>query len=87
MKISRSLLIAGAFAMAGLSNFAAVDGWLAWRGPEQNGVSHEKGLPDTVDPSKPLWTAPFPGQSTPVIANGAIYLRSDAYLYCIGSKQ
>ena len=29
---------------------APAKGWLAWRGPEQNGYSRETGLPDTVDP-------------------------------------
>ncbi len=49
-------------------------GWLNWRGPQQNGTSLETGLPDTVDPSHPLWMADLPGQSTPVIANGKIYI-------------
>src|SRR5690349_19104637 len=74
MKISASLVLAGAVALGGLSNFAAVDGWLNWRGPHQSGSSDEKGLPDSVDPSHPLWTASFPGQSTPVIANGKVYI-------------
>ena len=49
-------------------------GWLNWRGPQQNGTSTETGLPDTVDPQHPLWLANFPGQSTPVIANGRVYI-------------
>ena len=53
---------------------AAVTGWLAWRGPDQNGTSRETGLPDKVDPAKPLWRASFPGQSTSVIANGKLYI-------------
>ena len=51
-----------------------VKGWLAWRGPEQCGVSRETGLPDKVDPKNPLWRADFPGQSTPVIANGRLFI-------------
>ena len=53
---------------------AAVQGWLNWRGPKQNGTSTETGLPDTIDPKQPLWVADFPGQSTPVIANGKLYI-------------
>ena len=53
---------------------APVKGWLAWRGPNQNGTSAEKGLPSAIDPKKPLWTAEFPGQSAPVIANGKLYI-------------
>ena len=52
----------------------AVTGWLAWRGPAQNGTSPETGLPDKVDAKAPLWTADFPGQSTPVNANGRLYI-------------
>lgn len=76
MKFSFSnlLALAGVAVCAQLSNFAAVDGWLNWRGPNQNGFSEEKGLPDKVDAEKPLWTANFPGQSTPVIANGKLYV-------------
>ena len=51
-----------------------VNGWLSWRGPDQNGTSRETGLPDTVDPQHPLWTANVPGQSTSVIANGKLYI-------------
>lgn len=52
-----------------------VHGWLAWRGPQQNGMSLEKNLPDKI-PNKEaaLWVADFPGQSAPVIANGKLYI-------------
>ncbi len=53
---------------------AGVSGWLDWRGPLQTGVSLEKGLPDKVDTKSALWTADFPGQSAPVIANGKLYI-------------
>jgi outer membrane protein assembly factor BamB len=53
---------------------AAATGWLNWRGPNQNGASAEKNLPDTLDAAKPLWTADFPGMSTAVAANGKIYI-------------
>src|ERR1700733_13986530 len=52
----------------------ASSGWYDWRGPFQTGVSLEKGLPDKIDVKKPLWTADFPGQSAPVIANGKLYI-------------
>jgi len=53
---------------------APVTGWLNWRGPEQTGVSRETGLPGTVSVSDALWVADYPGQSTPVIANGRLYI-------------
>ena len=51
-----------------------VQGWLDWRGPLQTGVSLERGLPEKVDAKTALWTADFPGQSAPVIANGKLYI-------------
>jgi outer membrane protein assembly factor BamB len=51
-----------------------VRGWLNWRGPQQNGTSTEKNLPDKVDPRKSLWVQNFPGASTPVVANGKLYI-------------
>ncbi|MBI3874975.1 MAG: PQQ-binding-like beta-propeller repeat protein, partial [Verrucomicrobia bacterium] len=56
------------------SSAAPAKGWLAWRGPQQNGTSLEKNLPDSIDVKKPLWVADFPGQSAPVIANGKLYI-------------
>ena len=56
------------------SGAAPVTGWLAWRGPEQTGVSRETGLPDSLGASNLLWSADFPGQDTPVIANGRLYI-------------
>jgi len=52
----------------------SVNGWLGWRGPEQAGVSRETGLPETVAVSNALWVADYPGQSTPVIAGGRLYI-------------
>ncbi|MDB6124312.1 MAG: hypothetical protein JWQ71_3305 [Pedosphaera sp.] len=62
-----SLLLSSTYA-------APVEGWLSWRGPQQNGTSLETGLPDTVDVEHPLWAANIPGQSTSVIANGKLYI-------------
>ena len=56
------------------SKVSGVQGWLDWRGPQQTGVSVEKGLPEKIDAKAALWTADFPGQSSPVIANGRLYI-------------
>src|SRR5262245_16748160 len=54
---------------------AAAGGWFDWRGPQQNGTSLEKGLPDTWTPggANSLWEIPLSGGGTPVIANGRVY--------------
>src|SRR5688572_25406537 len=69
-----ALLLASAVAFPTQLQAEPVRGWLAWRGPEQTGMSRETGLPDKVDPKNPLWRAEFPGASTPVIANGKLYI-------------
>jgi outer membrane protein assembly factor BamB len=53
---------------------AAVDGWLNWRGPDQNGVSRETGLPDKISEKDALWSVDFPGASTAVVAGGHVYI-------------
>jgi outer membrane protein assembly factor BamB len=63
-----------ALSVAAAAQAEPVKGWLAWRGPEQTGVSRETGLPDKLGPENLLWTASFPGQDTPVIANGRLYI-------------
>jgi outer membrane protein assembly factor BamB len=71
--VAAGCLLAPAFTSS-ITHAAPVNGWLNWRGPEQIGMSRETGLPDKVDPKNPLWLADFPGQSTPVIANGKLYI-------------
>lgn len=67
---------AAVFLLAGLITAnAEVAGWLSWRGPEQTGVSREAGLPSSIESAEDaLWVAEFPGGSTPVIANGRLYV-------------
>ncbi len=51
--------------------------WVHWRGPEQNGVSREKDLPDKFDPASGenvIWKAPYGGRTTPIVLNGRVYL-------------
>src|ERR1041384_7368128 len=71
-----SILVGAVFAGAAVSFSARAEvrGWLDWRGPNQNGFSAEKNLPDKIAAKDALWTADFPGASTPVIANGKLYI-------------
>ena len=45
--------------------------WTAWRGPLQNGVSLETGLPSNV--ASELWRLPFGGRSTPTVFDGRVF--------------
>ncbi|MCU0703198.1 MAG: PQQ-binding-like beta-propeller repeat protein [Fimbriiglobus sp.] len=52
--------------------------WLHWRGPEQNGVSRETGLPETfsLDPGSEenlLWKKEYNGRSAPLVMGGRLY--------------
>ena len=53
---------------------AAAD-WLEWRGPHQNGVSDETGLPDIWEPGgkNQLWSIELAGRGTPVIRGERVY--------------
>ena len=57
-----------------LAQAAPVQGWLNWRGPLHDSVSAEKGLPTAIKASEALWSTEFPGQSTPVIADGRLFI-------------
>jgi outer membrane protein assembly factor BamB len=59
--------------MSALSSAVAVDGWLHWRGPHQNGTSDESGLPATVGEKNLLWTYDIAGRGEAVIADGRVY--------------
>ena len=51
--------------------------WAHWRGPEQNGISREKGLVDdwSLESKKNVaWVSNIGGRSTPIVLNGRVYL-------------
>ena len=45
--------------------------WPSWRGPSQDGVSLEKGLPDST--KQLLWRAHYGGRSAPAIFGGRVF--------------
>jgi outer membrane protein assembly factor BamB len=55
--------------------------WSDWRGPDRDGVSQEKGLPEKWDPKtgeNVLWKAPYGGRSAPIVMNGRVFLFNSA---------
>jgi outer membrane protein assembly factor BamB len=66
-------ILRGAFTALTVLCAARVDAadWAFWRGPSQDGVSYEKGLPSSC--RDVLWRAPLGGRSTPVIVNGRVF--------------
>jgi outer membrane protein assembly factor BamB len=56
----------------------SADDWIHWRGPEQNGVSKDKGLPETFDleevgKNNLIWKAPVGGRSSPLILGDRMF--------------
>lgn len=57
--------------------------WVHWRGPEQNGVSRERDLPEkwSEDPDDKdnnlIWKADFGARCAPIILNDRLYLIND----------
>jgi outer membrane protein assembly factor BamB len=66
--------------LGGCTANATAGDWYSWRGPEQNGVSRERDLPDTfsLNPkakdSNVLWRVPYGGISTPIVMDGQVYV-------------
>jgi outer membrane protein assembly factor BamB len=51
--------------------------WPYWRGPEMNGISREKNIPDSWSPDGEnlLWSQPaLASRSTPIVMNGKLYV-------------
>jgi outer membrane protein assembly factor BamB len=47
--------------------------WPEWRGPNRDGRSDEKGLPDKFELA---WKVPYGGRSAPVVFNNRVYLQN-----------
>lgn len=54
---------------------AHAEDWPSWRGPNQNGASSERGLPEQITLTAPVlaWSYPIASRGTPVIFDGRVY--------------
>ena len=59
-----------------------VGDWPDWRGPDRDGISKEKGLPEkwSLAGQNLAWKAPYGGRSTPVVLGDHLYLQNTAEL-------
>ena len=58
----------------------SVGDWPDWRGPDRDGVSREKNLPEkwSLGGQNLAWKAPYGGRSTPVVLGDHLYLQNTA---------
>ncbi|MGH9790249.1 MAG: PQQ-binding-like beta-propeller repeat protein, partial [Candidatus Acidiferrales bacterium] len=54
--------------------------WPEWRGPNRDGVSAEKNLPEkwTLDGENFLWRVPYGGRSAPVVWGNRVYVQNSS---------
>jgi outer membrane protein assembly factor BamB len=77
----RRLKVCALFTLLLLSTVPArAADWSEWRGPERDGISAEKGLPEKWSPAGDnlAWKAPYGGRSAPIVLNGRVYLQNTA---------
>ena len=82
-----------ALLLVGIPSLAVADNWPQWRGPKNDGLSGEKGLPTEWGPEKNVvWKLPLPGQgeSTPCVWGDSIFFSctagDDVVLMCVGTE-
>jgi outer membrane protein assembly factor BamB len=67
-------------AVAWTANASAARNWSFWRGPEQNGVSRERDLPEKwslspkVKDNNLIFASPYGSITTPIVQDGQVYL-------------
>jgi outer membrane protein assembly factor BamB len=69
------------FSLASLTfaqEIGSVGDWPDWRGPDRDGISREKGLPDkwSLDGQGVAWKAPYGGRSAPIVLGNHLYLEN-----------
>lgn len=71
----KRLALIGVMGLLAMHSPARAGDWYQWRGPEQNGVSREKNLPESWSPDgeNVLWSNNVGGMTSPIVMNGKIY--------------
>src|SRR6266568_7992519 len=79
--LSRSSILLTCFAsLAVAQQIGSVGDWPDWRGPDRDGISREKGLPDkwSLAGQNLAWKATYGGRSAPVVLGDHLYLENTA---------
>ncbi|MFM7034870.1 MAG: PQQ-binding-like beta-propeller repeat protein [Planctomycetia bacterium] len=87
-----AMFIAPAMAIAGLVGSSLADTWPQWRGPNNDGISSERRIPESWSKTNNVaWRTPLPGRAgaTPCVWEDRIYLTSsegeDLVLLCVAT--
>ncbi|HUD63782.1 MAG TPA: PQQ-binding-like beta-propeller repeat protein [Candidatus Sulfotelmatobacter sp.] len=66
--------------LSAAQQIGSVGDWPDWRGPDRDGSSREKGLPEkwSLSGQTLAWKAPYGGRSTPVVLGDHLYLQNTA---------
>jgi len=75
-----SILLLCFASLASAQEVGSIGDWPDWRGPDRDGLSREKGLPEkwTLGGQNLAWKAPYGGRSTPVVLGNHLYLQNTA---------
>lgn len=92
MKLARYSAVT--LVLLAFASSARADNWPQWRGPNNDGICHETGLPTKWSKSENVaWRTPLPGQAgaTPVVWDDRIFLTSandagDLLLLCLNTN-
>ena len=73
-------IVSAAALLLGAPHFCFAADWPDWRGPNRDGTSSEKGLPEkwSLKGENLAWKAPYGGRSTPIILGDRLYLENTA---------
>ena len=73
-------LISAVVLVAAPPRLPAVGDWPDWRGPNRDGISREKNLPEkwSLSGQNLAWKAPYGGRSAPIVLGDHLYLQNSA---------
>ena len=75
-----SILLLSFASLTFAQQIGSVGDWPDWRGPDRDGISREKSLPEkwSLNGENLAWKAPYGGRSTPIVLGDHLYLENTA---------
>src|ERR1700682_3849920 len=78
--VNRLSLIFSVTLLSAASNIPSTGDWPDWRGPNRDGLSREKNLPEkwSLSGQNLAWKAPYGGRSAPIVLGDHLYVQNTA---------